>query len=173
MTEATRACVICGEVLPLTREHFAQNTKARKPSTRFGYECKPCKSLVNGIGYRLQKLEKPLSTDSVEPLEVTERRAILHALAVCGGQKQQAAKLLGIGKVTIHRKLARWEGQPPPPAPPIQPRHYHDRQQIKQELATMLEQLKQRRQAKHDHHAQRFDRLGAILRRAESQGGIW
>lgn len=173
MSQEERACTICGQVLPLTREHFAQNTRAKKPSSRFAYECKPCKVLVVGIDYRTRKLEAPLETSSVEPLEVTERRAILHAVAVCGGQVQKAAELLGVGKATVYRRLESWEGLPPPPPPPIQPRHYHDRQVLEAELREMLEKLKARRKAKHDHHAKRFDRLGAILRRAERMGGLW
>ncbi len=38
-------------------------------------------------------------------LRELERRAILHALAATGGNKLSAARLLGIGKSTIYRKL--------------------------------------------------------------------
>jgi DNA-binding NtrC family response regulator len=41
----------------------------------------------------------------VSPLEDLERRAILTALRATGGDRLQAAKLLGIGKTTIYRKL--------------------------------------------------------------------
>lgn len=39
------------------------------------------------------------------PLEEIERRAILHALRETGGDKLAAARLLGIGKTTMYRKL--------------------------------------------------------------------
>jgi two-component system response regulator HydG len=39
------------------------------------------------------------------PLEEIERRAILHTLRETGGDKFAAARLLGIGKTTLYRKL--------------------------------------------------------------------
>jgi transcriptional regulator with PAS, ATPase and Fis domain len=39
------------------------------------------------------------------PLEEIERRAILHTLRETGGDKLAAARLLGIGKTTLYRKL--------------------------------------------------------------------
>jgi two-component system response regulator HydG len=44
-------------------------------------------------------------TDEVVPLEELERRAIVHALRETGGDKLAAARLLGIGKTTLYRKL--------------------------------------------------------------------
>jgi len=43
--------------------------------------------------------------DEVLPLEELERRAILRALRESGGDKLAAARLLGIGKTTLYRKL--------------------------------------------------------------------
>jgi transcriptional regulator with PAS, ATPase and Fis domain len=50
--------------------------------------------------------------DAVEliPLEEIERRAILHALRETKGDKLAAARLLGIGKTTLYRKLKRYDG---------------------------------------------------------------
>jgi two-component system response regulator HydG len=47
--------------------------------------------------------------DSVIPLEEMERQAILRALAGAGGDKLLAAKLLGIGKTTLYRKLRKYQ----------------------------------------------------------------
>lgn len=41
-------------------------------------------------------------------LEDLERRAIVNALETAGGDRQRAAKLLGIGKTTIYRKLKEY-----------------------------------------------------------------
>jgi DNA-binding NtrC family response regulator len=50
----------------------------------------------------------PLSGELV-PLEELERRAILRALHEAGGDKLAAARLLGIGKTTLYRKLKQYE----------------------------------------------------------------
>ena len=47
--------------------------------------------------------------DEVMPLEELERRAILRALREAGGDKLAAARLLGIGKTTLYRKLKQYE----------------------------------------------------------------
>ncbi|MGE3675981.1 MAG: helix-turn-helix domain-containing protein [Polyangiaceae bacterium] len=40
------------------------------------------------------------------PLRELERRAIAHALMVADGNVGQAARLLGIGRATLYRRLA-------------------------------------------------------------------
>lgn len=48
------------------------------------------------------------------PLEILERRAIFRALQETAGDKLAAARLLGIGKTTLYRKLKQYEsGQAP------------------------------------------------------------
>ena len=47
--------------------------------------------------------------DELIPLEELERRAILRALRESGGDKLMAARLLGIGKTTLYRKLKQYE----------------------------------------------------------------
>jgi len=47
--------------------------------------------------------------ESVIPLEEMERQAILRALAGAGGDKMLAARLLGIGKTTLYRKLRKYQ----------------------------------------------------------------
>jgi len=42
------------------------------------------------------------------PLSEIERRAIEEALAYCNGNVVQAARLLGIGKDTLYRRLAQY-----------------------------------------------------------------
>jgi two-component system response regulator HydG len=49
------------------------------------------------------------TSDSVIPLEEMERQAILRALAGAGGDKLRAAKMLGIGKTTLYRKLRKYQ----------------------------------------------------------------
>ncbi len=51
----------------------------------------------------------PEVDDGVVPLAELERRAILRALAHTGGDKVAAARLLGIGKTTLYRKLKQYE----------------------------------------------------------------
>jgi len=46
--------------------------------------------------------------DELVPLGETERRAILHALRESGGDRLVAARLLGIGKTTLYRKLKKY-----------------------------------------------------------------
>ena len=45
---------------------------------------------------------------TVTSLQQVERRAILKALEETGGDRLRAAKLLGIGKTTIYRKLKEY-----------------------------------------------------------------
>ena len=40
-----------------------------------------------------------------------EKQTILNALAQTSGDKMQAARLLGIGKTTLYRKLKEYEAQ--------------------------------------------------------------
>ncbi len=47
--------------------------------------------------------------DELLPLEELERRAILRALREAAGDKLAAARLLGIGKTTLYRKLKQYE----------------------------------------------------------------
>ncbi|MBZ5502901.1 MAG: sigma-54 dependent transcriptional regulator [Acidobacteriia bacterium] len=49
--------------------------------------------------------------DELLPLEELERRAIFHALRDAGGDKLAAARLLGIGKTTLYRKLKQYEAE--------------------------------------------------------------
>ena len=46
------------------------------------------------------------------PLEDLERRAIFRALHETGGDKLAAARLLGIGKTTLYRKLKQYDAHP-------------------------------------------------------------
>jgi DNA-binding NtrC family response regulator len=55
--------------------------------------------------------EKLPQNDEVLPLEELERRAILWVLQKTDGDKLAAARLLGIGKTTLYRKLKEYEFQ--------------------------------------------------------------
>jgi DNA-binding NtrC family response regulator len=62
-------------------------------------------NLQFGTGERLPE------NDEFLPLDELERRAILRALRDAGGDKLAAARLLGIGKTTLYRKLKQYEAQ--------------------------------------------------------------
>ncbi len=47
--------------------------------------------------------------DELLPLEELERRAILRALRETGGDKLAAARILGVGKTTLYRKLKQFD----------------------------------------------------------------
>ena len=58
--------------------------------------------------------EKLPDSDELVPLEALERRAIFRALQETAGDKLAAARLLGIGKTTLYRKLKQYEAGRPP-----------------------------------------------------------
>jgi len=53
-------------------------------------------------------------SNEVMPVEEMERRLIFRALRETGGDKLAAARLLGIGKTTLYRKLKQYESEKPP-----------------------------------------------------------
>lgn len=55
--------------------------------------------------------ERPPQNDELLPLEEMERRAILRALREAGGDKLAAARILGIGKTTLYRKLKQYQSE--------------------------------------------------------------
>ena len=55
-----------------------------------------------------------LDGDELVPFAETERRAILHVLQETRGDKFAAARLLGIGKTTLYRKLKKYATPPIP-----------------------------------------------------------
>jgi two-component system response regulator HydG len=65
-------------------------------------------NLQYGTGDRLPQNVEML------PLEELERRAILRALREAGGDKLAAARMLGIGKTTLYRKLKQYDAQAQP-----------------------------------------------------------
>jgi len=65
-------------------------------------------NLQYGTGERLPQ------NDELLPLDELERRAILRALREAGGDKLAAARMLGIGKTTLHRKLRQYDAQSQP-----------------------------------------------------------
>ncbi|MGC2670257.1 MAG: sigma 54-interacting transcriptional regulator [Candidatus Acidiferrum sp.] len=54
------------------------------------------------------------NNNEIMPLREIERRAILHALRETGGDKLATARLLGIGKTTLYRKLKEYGTAPIP-----------------------------------------------------------
>lgn len=53
--------------------------------------------------------ERPPEKEEILPLGELERRAILGTLRQAGGDKQAAARMLGIGKTTLYRKLKQYQ----------------------------------------------------------------
>jgi DNA-binding NtrC family response regulator len=66
---------------------------------------------VGGLPSNLQYTvsEKHPEGDELVPLDILERRAIFRALQETSGDKLAAARLLGIGKTTLYRKLKQYE----------------------------------------------------------------
>ena len=56
-------------------------------------------------------VEKHSEGDELVPLDILERRAIFRALQETSGDKLAAARLLGIGKTTLYRKLKQYESR--------------------------------------------------------------
>ena len=52
-------------------------------------------------------------TSELLPLEEVERRYIRRVLEACGGNKKLAAKVLGLDRSTLYRKLERYERDTP------------------------------------------------------------
>src|SRR5947207_2798045 len=65
---------------------------------------------VAGLPSNLQypTTERIPEKDEILPLEELERRAILRTLRETGGDKLSAARMLGIGKTTLYRKLKQY-----------------------------------------------------------------
>jgi DNA-binding NtrC family response regulator len=57
--------------------------------------------------------ERAPEKDELLPLEELERRAILRTLRETSGDKLAAARILGIGKTTLYRKLKQYHMEPP------------------------------------------------------------
>lgn len=66
---------------------------------------------LNDLPTNVQVPQEALRTDENElvPLEIVEKRMIFRALQETGGDKLGAARLLGIGKTTLYRKLKEYE----------------------------------------------------------------
>jgi len=56
----------------------------------------------------LRHIAEPTDGDAANTMQELERRAIMRALESSGGDRMRAAKLLGIGKTTIYRKLKEY-----------------------------------------------------------------
>jgi DNA-binding NtrC family response regulator len=56
--------------------------------------------------------ERPPDKDELLPLEELERRAIMRTLRETAGDKVAAARILGIGKTTLYRKLKQYHVDP-------------------------------------------------------------
>ncbi|MGZ3449756.1 MAG: helix-turn-helix domain-containing protein [Polyangiales bacterium] len=55
---------------------------------------------------RCRALQKQLEGDEIVPLRELERRAIEKALAATRGSVEKAARMLGMGRATLYRRLA-------------------------------------------------------------------
>jgi DNA-binding NtrC family response regulator len=62
--------------------------------------------------------EEPMSVDEFLPLEVVERDHVMSVLSDTGGNKSRAAKILGLDRKTLSRKVKAYGVQTvPTPAP--------------------------------------------------------
>ena len=74
----------------------------------------PARSCTSAICPRICSMAQVtgcLKTTKSMSLDELERRAILRALRESGGDKLAAARLLGIGKTTLYRKLKQYGAQ--------------------------------------------------------------
>jgi len=62
-----------------------------------------------GAPAELIGMSKP--ANGIVPMAEVEKQTILNALAQLNGDKMLAARLLGIGKTTLYRKLKEYESQ--------------------------------------------------------------
>ena len=58
---------------------------------------------------RASKNQEGAHSKAIVPLAVKERDAIFDAIRLTNGDKLEAARLLGIGKTTLYRKLKEYE----------------------------------------------------------------
>jgi two-component system response regulator HydG len=69
---------------------------------------------VDDLPERIQRWRRPTATatapadDGLVPLAEVERRHILRVLEECGGNQTMAARVLGLARRTLHRKLAEY-----------------------------------------------------------------
>jgi two-component system response regulator HydG len=49
-----------------------------------------------------------VSDTELIPLREVQRRYVLHVLELCGGNRTDAARVLGLDRKTLYRKLLRW-----------------------------------------------------------------
>ena len=70
------------------------------------------------------------SPEPPEPLAVVVERHIQTALAFCGGNKSKAARLLGIDRRTLYRRLEKGIEECPSPQPQAQPRSLQRQQSL-------------------------------------------
>ena len=76
------------------------------------------RALALGSGVNIQVRDLPTNLlhhgsgqgedQGIEPLKAVERRAVLQALETTRGDRLRAARLLGIGKTTIYRKIKEY-----------------------------------------------------------------
>ncbi|MDF1662071.1 MAG: sigma-54 dependent transcriptional regulator [Planctomycetota bacterium] len=59
-----------------------------------------------------QKTSLRAESDDLVPLEVVERRYILQVLEKCGGNRSLAARILGVDRKTLRRKIKVWDEEP-------------------------------------------------------------
>ena len=85
-----RACVLCGSG-PLEPHHFAALLVPRASGSASGAQ-----SAVSDASLLKSQAH------------ITERKAILHALDVCHGNKRAAAEMLGITRATLYNKLKKF-----------------------------------------------------------------
>jgi two-component system response regulator HydG len=78
---------------------------------------------VDDLPDRVQRWRPPAAQEAARheggllPLAELERRHILHVLEECGGNQTMAARILGLARRTLHRKLAEYRAADAASAP--------------------------------------------------------
>ncbi|MCA9552214.1 MAG: sigma-54-dependent Fis family transcriptional regulator [Myxococcales bacterium] len=62
-------------------------------------------------GPLLESAARPPEPEEIVPMRELERRAIAQALRATGGSVEKAARLLGIGRATLYRRLAAYDSE--------------------------------------------------------------
>ena len=66
---------------------------------------------IRGVFASQAPAQLPRNT-ALRPLAEIEREYVLHVLGACGGSQAEAARILGIGRNTLWRRLRRWSPAP-------------------------------------------------------------
>ncbi|MCA8950090.1 MAG: hypothetical protein KDE27_11355 [Planctomycetes bacterium] len=104
--EPRRTCGWCRRDLPMREAYFTPNSKAKKPFDRFDSRCRACRRSYHDLAALRRRLAvlEARQQKLVRPWADVEREHLERAVKITGNVGR-AARLLGIGKATLYRKL--------------------------------------------------------------------